>query len=191
MEYDSGDVATLSIKTGCAFSTTGHYPLIAGYTAAGEPLYSGKLPDSYNFGYFDFAIPSNARPEEINIKLHNADGSVTTFRPPQDGQTVFITALLYDPHAYDLCNHYSIKGKEASGMDATGPFSWKFLRKLPATRFHEQLLPDKASIRAPLMVWVEASIELEENDRVEEDSNFEQTNGHVNSDIEMQEGRGF
>lgn len=44
---------------------------------------------------------------------------------------VFVLVLKYDVEAYDRCGLYAGRYSEV-GMDPTGPFSWKFVRKLPA-----------------------------------------------------------
>ena len=52
-----------------------------------------------------------------------------------------VLVLRYDPESYKLCEYYASQSKEAIGMDATGPFSWKFRRNLPDIKAlkHQQL----------------------------------------------------
>lgn len=158
MEYDWEDFVAVHFDGGHTFTSTGHYPFIAGYTTAGEPLYSAYLSIPGKPSHVDVAIPNGVRLENIRIKLHYADGSTTLTKPYG---SISIYALRYDPSAYDLSEYYSSKVKEAGGMDATGPFSWKSIKKLPDPRPDEQLSVDEASIRAPKMLWVEVLFEFD------------------------------
>lgn len=167
MEYDSGDAVSLCIEAGCTFSSAGHYPLIAGNSAAGVPFYCAQLSETR---CFEIAIQSDVRPEEIGLKLYNADGSITIIKPQYFGQSMLIEALRYDPHAYELSEYYSSRKEEANCMDATGPFSWKFHRKLPDIQPREKLSCGEASIRAPEILWLEAFTELNDEERICDDS---------------------
>ena len=71
-------------------------------------------------------IQENTRPEDVKTKWLYSDGRTDTRRI----DCFYIPVLSYDPEAYSLCEYYSLKAEDANGMDATGPFSWKFHRKL-------------------------------------------------------------
>ena len=124
MEYDDTDIAILEVRTGDIFRIAGHHPLLAGYTADGEPLYMSE------YFFRDVPVPENAQPENVKIKEHYLDGSTAI-----EARSHFSVSMLrYDPESYDLCEHYSSRKKEEIGMDATGPFSWKFHRMLPDSK---------------------------------------------------------
>lgn len=150
MEYNETDTATLTICYGRTFSSTGHYPLLAGHTATGIPLYYAKFAGGV-------AVPEGVQAGGVKVKIHNTGGSTRLI----EGHLKFIhvPALRYDPYSYKLSGYNSFRGKEAGGMDATGPFSWKFHRKLPVTRPSERISPDEASLSLPEEIWRELLIE--------------------------------
>lgn len=143
MYYDEEDLLKLSISPKRVFSSAGHYPLIAGYTASGEPLYCESTGG--------VAVPNGVRAGKVRIKVHYADGS--TEQTLETWEIFQINVLRYNPQAYKLSGLYSSRGEEAGGMDATGPFSWKFHRKLPDIQPREEPPPNKTSNHAARRLW--------------------------------------
>ena len=76
MEYDKEDIAMLYLQTGGTFRSAGHYPLLAGYTKDGEPLYLESSED--------ISIPENVQPENIKIKENYADHDGSKVGPVQN-----------------------------------------------------------------------------------------------------------
>lgn len=75
-----------------------------------------------------------------------------------------VPALKYDPHSYNLNKHYTMNAEGEDGMDATGPFLWKFHRKLSGIpENQESMSPEEASIRAPRMLWAEVLVGSDED----------------------------
>lgn len=141
MEYDDTDIAILKVQTGDTFRIAGHHPLLAGYTADGEPLYMSEK------SFCDIPVPENTQPENVKIRKHYLDGSTII----EAISHFSVSMLRYDPESYNLCEHYSSQKKEEIGMDATGPFSWKFHRMLPDNK------PGEVWDDVP--VWSEVSFE--------------------------------
>lgn len=166
MEYEIQNVISLYIDAGCIFSSTDHYPLVAGYTAGGEPLYDAWLtiPGAART-YARIAIPSGIRPERVTIKVHNADGSITLIQP-SDATSLSVNALRYDPHAYDLNEYYSKRGKEECDMDSTGPFSWKFYKRLPVIQTGKKVMWEEALIETDEEEISVDSVHIGEDDNV-------------------------
>lgn len=94
-----------------------------------EPLYIAKEGKRLNDFHY-LAIPSGVRLEHVGVRLHYSDGSV------EIGAASFldVPVLLYDPEAYSSIEYYLSQEEFTGGMDATGPYSWKFSRKLPVVR---------------------------------------------------------
>lgn len=171
----------------------GHHPIVAGHTVAGDPIYFTSLIGKGPYGH-SIIIPSGARPENIKIKRYHADGSIALFPPCYE--SVALDALRYHLQAYEWSEYYPSKGKEAGEMDPTGPFSWKFHRKLLDTPSWKQLCP----IHAPLVLWREVSIEPDEestkydaDEMADEECISDDSNGFFDEvdslDIKMQEER--
>ena len=156
MEYDNQDLATLSVDARDTFSSTGHYPLLAGHTKDRRPTYCSTI-HAYPIvsGFLDIPIQDNIKPDDIKIRIHYSTGSIVI----NGFSSIHIKGLRYDPGSYSLCEHYSSQAKEANDMDATGPFSWKFHRKLPDIKPPRSMSPDEAMIRAPEFIWAELLIE--------------------------------
>lgn len=176
MEYDRENIVTLTIHSGRVFSSAVHYPLIAGYTIAGEPLYCALLSPSG----LDIAIPDGVCLENISIREHNAGESAKLIE--SSDRLLLVDALRYEPRAYVSNKYYSSREREMDAMDATGPFSWKFHRKLPKIKSRNQASLDETSNRAPKsLLWSEVVIELDEdgsfghdlNEVADEDDNQE------------------
>ena len=159
MRFIRNDMVILRFRAGDRFSIAGHYPLLAEYRG-GTPLYcayyEGNFPGQSGKQRIDIAILNGIRPENIKFVSRLSDGSfVTTVC-----KDIRVYALRYDPYAYDLCERYSSREKEdVPGIDATGPFSWKFERRLPDIKVRKPISPDEASIRAPRLLWVESLID--------------------------------
>lgn len=144
----------------------------------GDPLY---VASSLHYASPRVAIPNGIRPVDIKIRGHSVDGSVTLIKS-SSWKDIYIQVLRYDPCAFALSEYYSSRGKEADGMDAIGPFSWKFHRKLQDIGAREQA----SCIRASRILWREALIEpTEEN--IGKCANDLEDKGSL--DIRMQEER--
>lgn len=172
MKYDQEDAAILEVDVEGTFASDGHYPIIAGYTAAGEPLYYSWINLVESYRTITIAIPSDVTRENIKLKVYKEDGSIAIAELASDGD-LYIVTLRYDPHAYDSSELHASRGKTACGMDATGPFSWKFHRALPDIQPQEQLDPDKASFYAPQILWVETLVERSQKEEIIESSSDE------------------
>ena len=75
-----------------------------------------------------------------------------------------IPALRYDPAAYTQSKYYMNDAGESEGMDATGPFSWKFHRKLLYATPQEQAHLGAASMSEPRSLWTEPVMGWREED---------------------------
>lgn len=136
LTYVSEHITELSIDGNVPFLRDGHYPLIAGssYASNGNPLYVAKAwMKSLGSHYQYLAIPDGVRLERLSVKLHYSD---------EPAQIIAVTSLdvpllSYDPSAYAAADCYSSHWKSPSGMDATGPYSWRFSRKLPKNQDSE------------------------------------------------------
>lgn len=174
MNFDGQDIVTLYMEahSGGMFSSAGHHALLAGYAASGRPLYTASIRssvDSYDFSGASVAIPDGVPLEEIKLKSHKADGSMAITALSHVDYIDF-DVLRYDSPAYDLCDYCSTRGKEAGGMDATGPFAWTFHRKLPDIKPRERISLNEASILAPRRIWLDVVIESDEEEAIKDES---------------------
>lgn len=157
-----------------AFSKQDHFPLFAGHALNDEPLYFAYLQQTGPH-VLHLAVPDGACPEKLRVRFHFMDGSIkeTVFRPGR--VTLAVHVLRYDPDAYSRSKHYPPKAGISDEMDATGPFSWKFHRRLPDTQSKvESSLDEMITAHAEprrcrsdavrRLRWVETVVEPHEED---------------------------
>ena len=171
MEHNSEDIATLCLRDGENICSAGHYPLLVGYTVDGEPLYMLELPH--------IPIPENARPGYVKIKEHYAYPKGSTYIRTIEGFLVLV--LRYDPESYNLCKQYSPQAKEAIGMDATGPFSWKFHRKLQDIEAREE----NRRFCGDKVIWSEVLVQPVEAENIPDDCDFASADADADSEKDM------
>lgn len=133
---DPQHIFYLKVKHGEAFCTAGHFPLNAGYTSGGNPLYMARITVKVSRGCFCtvwIKVEDGNRLEDIRIRAFLGDG--TNVLLDAEG-CLLIPVLRYDPSAYAI-------QQEKGGMDPTGPFSWNFRRKLPCILGLPQRIPSE------------------------------------------------
>ncbi|KAI5121793.1 hypothetical protein M0805_009785 [Coniferiporia weirii] len=126
LEYHTNDVLPLHIPKGTPFSLMGHQPLLAGYTAQGERAYVAMATLSSPPWNTPCTITEGARPEDLRVRVR-ADSSGGNGRV----RVVAPVSVDVDVLAYEL-GAYARSGIGVDGLDATGPFSWRFVRRLPS-----------------------------------------------------------
>ena len=93
---------------------------------------------------------------KLQFREHYADGTVKVSTPDLGFfASVYVLALKYDPDAYNQIK-YNVDARKSEGMDATGPFSWKFYRKLPDTEAQRQCSSPGFRHFWPELLWVES-----------------------------------
>lgn len=123
---------SLFIERGTTFSSTGIYPLIAGYDNDGDPVYIGYTTISYDCpvcndsqgGWILFVTAEGIRPEDLHIELECCQQKallVPSF--------VIMECLRYAPSVYP----YNSKGLGINRKKSKikGPFSWIPVRSRP------------------------------------------------------------
>ncbi|KAI5118534.1 hypothetical protein M0805_009686 [Coniferiporia weirii] len=123
LEMSLYDVLELRVPRGTAFSSTDHYPLLAGYTAGGKPAYVASARfknDSVDSEYC--AVIEGTRPEDILITDHVGGKAVKRNGP--DFMDVYVLRHAPATYAKDDCYGKTL-GDSEEGLDATGPFFWK------------------------------------------------------------------
>lgn len=156
LRYASNDTAELDIHI-CATTSLRdeHYPLIAGCKPDVEIVYIVEAhTDAIGHSVF-VAIPDGICREQLSLKLYYLDGSEETV----DSYLAEVPVLLYAPEAYSLTEYYSSQWEHSGGMDATGPYSWKFSRKLPDTRESADAAEGCESDDEKEVLWAEALID--------------------------------
>lgn len=132
-----------------------HYPIISGYTSDGKELYHGQL--RFGSRTFGLSIPNGVRPEKISLKRHYSDGSMEVLDNSDSIGPLSVTVLAYDPDTYSLNSMYlSRQSSEADNMNANGPFSWAFSRKLLS---RQSLSTSKAKDGKRRLLWTETLID--------------------------------
>lgn len=128
LRYVARDTTAICIDKASTFLQHGHYPLVAGRTPDGELLYLAKISARKKQHYL--AIPNGIRQQKIKLKVHYADGTEKSATSSIIDGSMKIPVLAYDPESYKSSGYYASRREFSGGMDATGPFSWKFNRKL-------------------------------------------------------------
>ena len=152
LKYDKADTIVIHVHPQKAFSTfssAAHHPIVVGYTDDGIPLYFAEM---LSVDESMIAIRDGTDLRKTRIRWRYSD-KIVTKRISSCSRTdvLMVPILKYDPYAYELGTKYMSKVGMTEGMDATGPFSWKFHRKLP----RDLVSVDEPSIHAPRLLWAE------------------------------------
>ncbi|KAI5118535.1 hypothetical protein M0805_009687 [Coniferiporia weirii] len=124
LQVCDSSVVRLSAPHGIAFSSVGHYPLLAGYAAGGKPAY---IAVAHFVGYLTSkycAIPEGTRPEDLRVPVVSSPGrrAKTVLLSPS---SVDVYVLRHAPAAYAESGRCAETMDGGEGLDATGPFFWK------------------------------------------------------------------
>ena len=139
------------------FSDADHYPIIAGYTSNGLPLYCAA--NYYQSSWI--GIRNGTSLDRMQCREHYLDGTEKTSLL-DSRESLKVLALKYDPDAYIRSKYYMNNAGDTEGMDPTGPFSWRFSKELPDIEPWMRVLFDELPV--PLG-WVEQiSMEQDEED---------------------------
>lgn len=129
MQFDANDVMAIEVPRDAPLPMSDHHPLVAGRLSDGRQSYAFILHAEGGLTY-DGSGPS---PEEARFLRKNLDGNLI-LASPSPSDEFFVWVLRYDPDAYMHNKYYADMARaENSGMDSTGPFSWKFQRYLSET----------------------------------------------------------
>lgn len=121
----------LQVKPEDSLSTAGHHPVLAGYSPDGSACFI-----AYNAVEIPHTVCDGTRSKDLRFRAHYEDGSVKDediYAQKHDIMKVF--CLRYDPFVYE---HTDGASPNSVGMDATGPYSWKFNRKLPVKKNEDE-----------------------------------------------------
>lgn len=144
LQFDPEDTVVLRISSKEVFSSAGHYPLVAGHTASGLPLYIHN-------GAFMAAIRNGTSWSSMRFQRCYSDRRrYVSFPDPL--ATMNIMALKYDPETYPRSEGYMDNARDERSMNSAGPYLWTFNRKLP---IQEKLWSGEGSILPPRLLWVD------------------------------------
>ena len=96
IKYDERHTDQCHVDKRTSIIRDGHYPLIAGYTPDGEPLYIAIAFLDY-IPYAYVGLPDDYNLDQLRVKTHYSDGSEQIFP-----YSFRILVLLYDPEVYSL-----------------------------------------------------------------------------------------
>ena len=133
LEYDREDVMFLDISDCDNFSMNGHFPLLAGKGRDGNALYAASLyMNEPRVGTQLGLIRDGVFPRSVRCNVH--------FSHKVEASTpllISVPVLKYDPSSYGACTFYRNQERNldqsnlnATVIDKTGPFSWKFSQRL-------------------------------------------------------------
>lgn len=131
MQFDTNDIMWIEAPRHGSFAIKDHHPLVAGRLPDGREAYIFDLNGEDKPKYYG----SGPTSEEVRFMERRSGGSLI-FASPCSSDELYVRVLRYDPEAYVHCEYYANKkrSEEASGLDSTGPFSWKFVKYLPDFR---------------------------------------------------------
>lgn len=115
-------------------SIAGHIPFLAGAAEDGGKLFIARACD-LSKRIVMHGVAAGTRPSNLICRVHCVDGS--TYDEdlyPQTGKGMQVLCLRYDPFIYNMKKSASA---DCIDMGATGPYTWKFNRKLPLERNEE------------------------------------------------------
>ena len=128
MQFDWYDVMRIQVARDKPLSMCGHHPLVAGRQADGRLSYVFELYPEDDLWY-----PGSGPTAEEARFLQRSPEANFILASPSLSDKLSIYVLRYDLSAYMDCVYYVDKMRiEDTGMDAMGPFSWRFRRYLPA-----------------------------------------------------------
>lgn len=163
---------TLFVWQDYSLSSVDHLPLLAGFASDGTALFIATSPGPRISTKTIHAVADGTHLNDLRCRTHYVDGSMKDEDMfPQKYGNMDVFCLRYDLFVYENADDTS---PSSVGMDATGPYSWKFNRKLPADRSED----DKRYRRSNHELWHEiihepklkAHIQEAANDHVPSDS---------------------
>lgn len=104
-------------------STAGHLPLLAGLSRDGRSLFVAQSWATQEIAY---AVTEGTRPKDLKYMVHYTDGN-TQKDDIYARKGMAVLCLRHDPFVFESNPSPSI---DKSGMDPTGPYSWRFSRML-------------------------------------------------------------
>ncbi|KAH8092157.1 hypothetical protein DFH11DRAFT_1182638 [Phellopilus nigrolimitatus] len=120
LEIGTESMLRLRVQRGEAFSSVGHYPIVAGRTANGKIAY---LADAfYSRPYFHryCTVTEGMKPENLRLEVRNWKTGRSRMRT---SEAFAVYVLRYESAAYARTRDwYEYK---ARGLDPTGPFFWR------------------------------------------------------------------
>lgn len=128
VDFDPIDLLPIRLTQETGISLKEHHPFLAGYTPDGRPSYVFWLRDQHDILHYGCGPTVREARFLRQLEVKGAFGLTGIV---ESDVAVFVLVLKYDVEAYDRCGLYADRYSKA-GMDPTGPFSWKFVRKLPA-----------------------------------------------------------
>ncbi|KAH8116576.1 hypothetical protein DFH11DRAFT_1219370 [Phellopilus nigrolimitatus] len=119
LKLDADVLLQLRVQRGEAFSSVGHYPIVAGRTVNGELAYVAEA----FFGLYGkrfCAVTEGMKPENLRLAVSDSDSKTHRMRVPK---SFSVYVLRYEPSAYARNGDLDVYGSE--GLDSTGPFAWR------------------------------------------------------------------
>ncbi|KAH8107620.1 hypothetical protein DFH11DRAFT_1168482 [Phellopilus nigrolimitatus] len=121
LKIDDEAVLKLRVQRGEAFSSVGHYPIVAGCTTNGELAYLAVSHYSKIHSQHIFAVTEGMKPESLRLRAWDSHSNSWRMRTPE---SFVVYVLRYEPAAYARTGRYG-----SEGLDPTGPFSWRPVRQ--------------------------------------------------------------
>lgn len=128
MKYDENDVMRIEVTRKRKSAMINYHPIVAGTLSDGRRSYIFDLDKDDGTSY----LGSGSTPRETRF-LQRSNGNLMP-TDPSSSDRLYVWVLRYNPDSYMYSNYYVNKLRpEITGLNQTGPFSWKFLDHLPAS----------------------------------------------------------
>lgn len=127
-----------------SLSTAGHLPLLAGLAKDGSSMF---VAQSWATQEIVYAVTEGTRPKDLKYMFHYTDG-YTQKDDLYARKGMAVLCLRHDPFVSENSTSPSI---DSSGIDPTGPYSWRFSRTLTVDRSGSE----KVYLEGSDPLWVE------------------------------------